>query len=177
MDLEREGRERDAALNCDSDPDLLASGVSTTVKAGRLFPVNRRSLLFSIAGSKVFVGSLVVRNAPFFKCAVPVLASVSKESDAGPPLSSSEGIPGSFSESQLDILKNPAVPAFDRSLRVRARGGVGSGVPPPLGIGSGAEAAVHAVAGEMKGIIGLPEGLESDLPSILLNSLLQSSLL
>ena len=29
---------------------------------------------FSIAGSKVFVGSLVVRNAPFFKCAVPVLA-------------------------------------------------------------------------------------------------------
>ena len=27
LELEREGRERDAALNCDSDPDLLASGV------------------------------------------------------------------------------------------------------------------------------------------------------
>ena len=27
LDLEREGRERDAALNCDSDPDLLVSGV------------------------------------------------------------------------------------------------------------------------------------------------------
>ena len=27
LDLEREGRERDAALNCDSDPDLVASGV------------------------------------------------------------------------------------------------------------------------------------------------------
>ena len=27
LDLEREGRERDAALNCDSDPDLLVSCV------------------------------------------------------------------------------------------------------------------------------------------------------
>ena len=27
LELEREGRERDAALNCDSDPDLLVSGV------------------------------------------------------------------------------------------------------------------------------------------------------
>ena len=27
LDIEREGRERDAALNCDSDPDLAVSGV------------------------------------------------------------------------------------------------------------------------------------------------------
>ena len=137
-----------------------------------------------------------------FQVCCPGPGSVSKESDSGPPLSFSEGIPGSFSESQLDMLKNPAVPAFDPSLRVRARGGVVSGVPPPWRqFGSGAEvvvvpvsntsgvcvdavltscgceknlvltvseslcsvqAAVHAVAGEMKGIIGLPEGLESD---------------
>ena len=59
-----------------------------------------------------------------FQVCCPVPGSVSKESDSGPSLSFSEGIPGSFSESQLDILKDPAVTAFDRSLRVRARGGV-----------------------------------------------------
>ena len=61
----------------------------------------------------------------------PGPGSVSKESDSGPPLSFSEGIPGSLSESQLDILNDPAVAAFDRSLQVRARRGVVSGVPPP----------------------------------------------
>ena len=61
----------------------------------------------------------------------PGPGSVSKESDSGPPLSFSEGIPGSLSESQLDILNDPVATAFDRSLPVRARGGVVSGVPPP----------------------------------------------
>ena len=69
-------------------------------------------------------------GTPLFQVRCPGPGSVSKESDSGPPLSFSEGIPGSSSESQLDILKNPAGTAFDRSLRVRARGGVVSGVPP-----------------------------------------------
>ena len=55
----------------------------------------------------------------------PGPGSVSKESDSGPPLSFSEGIPGSLSESQLDILSDPAVTAFDRSLPVRATEVVG----------------------------------------------------
>ena len=85
----------------------------------------------------------------------PGPGSVSKESDSDPPLSFSEGIRGSFSESQLDILKNPAVTAFDRSLRVRARGGVVSGVPPPWRqFGSGAEVVavlVSTVSGCLRG--------------------------
>ena len=87
----------------------------------------------------------MVRNAPFFQVCRPGPGSVSKESDSGPPLSFSAGIPGSFSKSQLDILKNPAVTAFDRSLLVRARGGAVSGVPLPLRRQSGSGAEVVAV--------------------------------
>ena len=61
----------------------------------------------------------------------PGPGSVSKESDSGPSFSFSGGIPGSFTESQLDFIHDPAVTAFDQSLQVRARRGVVSGVPPP----------------------------------------------
>ena len=66
-----------------------------------------------------------------FQVCCPGPGSVSKESDSGPSFSFSGGIPGSFSESQLDFIHDPAVTAFDQSLQVRARRGVVSGVPPP----------------------------------------------
>ena len=96
-----------------------------------MFPANRRSLLFSHCRKQSFCGEPRGSERPPFQVCCPGPGSVSKESDSGPPLSFSEGIPGSLSESQLDILNDPAVTAFDRSLPVRARGGVVSGVPPP----------------------------------------------
>ena len=78
-----------------------------------------------------FCGEPRGSERPSFQVCCPGPRSVSKESDSGPPLSFSEGIPGSLSESQLDILNDPAVAAFDQSLQVRARRGVVSGVPPP----------------------------------------------
>ena len=101
---------------------------------------------------------------PFQVCC-PGPGSVSKESDSGPPLSFSEGIPGSLSESQLDILNDLAVTAFDRSLRVRARGGVVSGVPLPwrqLGPGTevvGLDAVLTPCGGENYSVLTVSESL------------------
>ena len=64
----------------------------------------------------------MVRNAPFLKSVVPVLAA-SNASDSGPSKSFCEGIPGFFSESQLDILNDPAAKGLEAVLRVRERGG------------------------------------------------------
>ena len=86
-----------------------------------------------------------------FQVCCPGPGSVSKESDSGPSFSFSVGIPGSFSESQLDILNDPAVKGLEAMLRVRERGGpsypplchlrVDSCVPPPARrfSGSGSE--------------------------------------
>ena len=52
----------------------------------------------------------------------PGPGSVSKESVPGPSFSFSGGIPGSFSESQLDILFDPAVKRLDADLNVRDSG-------------------------------------------------------
>ena len=64
----------------------------------------------------------MVRNAPFFKCVVLVLALLPKGHISGPSLSSSGGILGSFSESQLDILNDPAVKPLEAVLSVRDSG-------------------------------------------------------
>ena len=64
----------------------------------------------------------MVRNGSLFQVCCPGLGSVSKESDSGPSLSFSGGIPGSFSESQLDILYDPAVKRLEAVLNVRDSG-------------------------------------------------------
>ena len=54
----------------------------------------------------------------------PGPGSVSKESDSGPSFSFSfsGGIPGSFSESQLDYIHDPAVKRLGEDLNVRYSG-------------------------------------------------------
>ena len=57
-----------------------------------------------------------------FQVCCPGPGSISKESDSGPSFSFSGGIPGSFSESQLDIIYDPAVKRLDADLNVRYSG-------------------------------------------------------
>ena len=70
-----------------------------------------------------FCGEPRGSERPFFQECCPGPGSASKASDSGPSLSFSQGILGSFSESQLDILNDPAVKALARLPRIRERRG------------------------------------------------------
>ena len=94
----------------------------TTVKAGRLFPANRRSLLFFNCRKQSFCGEPRGSERSLFQVCCPGPGSVSKESDSGPSFSFSGGIPGSFTESQLDFIHDPAVKRLDDDLNVRHSG-------------------------------------------------------
>ena len=119
----------------------------------------QKKFLFSNTGSKVFVVGLVVRNAPFFKCVVPVLALFPKSQIQVPLFL--------FLEVSLALqLHDPAIKPLERLLQVRAREGVVSGVPLPLRrqSGSGAEAPSCRVPSRRVGphVIGLLEVCETD---------------
>ena len=68
------------------------------------------------------MGSLVVRNAPFFKCVVPVLALLPKGQIQVLFGFFLEVSLCSFSESQLDILSDLAVKRLEAVLSVRDSG-------------------------------------------------------
>ena len=83
-----------------------------SVKAGRLFPLEGRSLLFKKNRKQSFCGEPRGSERSLFQVCCPGPGSVSKESDSAPSFPFSGGIPGFFfSESQ------PHDPVFQQALK------------------------------------------------------------
>ena len=91
------------------------------MRVGRLFPVKRRNLLKKNR-KQSFCREPRGSERYLLQVCCPGPGSASKGSDSGPSLSFSGGIPGSFLESQLDILNDPAVKRLEAVLRVRDKG-------------------------------------------------------
>ena len=78
---------------------------------------------FFICRKQSFCGEPRGSERPLFQVCCPGPGSVSKESDSGPSFSVfSGGIPGSFTESQLDFIHDPAVKRLHVDLNVRHSG-------------------------------------------------------
>ena len=86
--------------------------VSRKQKKSPFFNCRKQSFCGEPRGSERFLFQVC--------CSGP--GSVSKESDSGLSFSCSGGIPGSFPESQLDYIHDPAVKRLDGDLNVRYSG-------------------------------------------------------